>query len=388
MSCAADAGDGGTRPPGFSRRKKRRGAALFIATLALLGCDADLPTASKAPDPGAPLGLIDDSQGFGALFCAIARDHGSLLRHARPCGKSLHGIGEDVHSRSPPPVPGRQAFSSVRLVVVPGIFGECVARYALPFLDAAQHLKAAHGLASMDWIPVSGRSSSRANAAAIARWLRQHPTAPGQRLILIGYSKGATDLIEAAVRHERAFPPRSAIVGVAGAVMGTPVADRSKEIFGALSRLELPNCAPGDGRGAESLTTAERRAFARSKKLPSGFSYFSLPAFAPTANVSRALRPSHAALQRHGGRNDGQMLARDAVIAPGRLLGFANADHWAVALPLREAMPWAAGLLDRNDYPRAVLLEAIIAAVLAVQPAEVPLRPDVSSRASSAREPA
>ncbi|HZF44527.1 MAG TPA: hypothetical protein VEZ48_14070 [Sphingomonadaceae bacterium] len=293
-----------------------------------------------------------------------------------------------MHSGSPPPVPGRHAFSSVRLVVVPGIFGECIARYALPFQDATQHLKAAHGLASMEWILVWGRSSSHANAAAIARWLRQHPTAPGQRLILIGYSKGATDLIEAAVRHEEAFPPGSAIVGVAGAVMGTPVADGGKEIFRALAGLKLPNCASGDGGGAESLTTAERRAFAGSKKLPSRFSYFSLPAFAATANVSRALRPSHAALQRHGGRNDGQMLARDAVIAPGQLLGFANADHWAVALPLREGMPWAAGLLDRNDYPRAVLLEAIIAAVLAVSPAKVPLRPEVSSRASPAREPA
>jgi hypothetical protein len=250
-----------------------------------------------------------------------------------------------------------------------------VAKYALPFQDAAVHLEGAHGLAAIEWVPVSGRSSSKANAAVIARWLAEHPTAPGQRLILLGYSKGATDLIEAAVRHEHAIPAGSAIVSLAGAVMGTPVADQGRAIFGALSRLPLPNCPSGDGGGAESLTTGARRASPASQSLPSRFRYFSLLAFAQSPDVSRALVPSHAALQRHGGRNDGQLLARDAIIPAGRLLGSAVADHWAVALPLRQAMPWAAGFLNRNDYPRTVLLEALIATVLAEPTADGTLHP-------------
>ncbi len=294
-------------------------------------------------------------------------------------------MGERVHSGAAPPVPKRGEFSSVRLVIVAGIFGQCVAKYALPFQDAAPHLKAAHGLAAMEWIPVSGRSSSEANADAIARWLAEHPTAPGQKLILLGYSKGATDLIETAVRHADAIPPGSAIVSVAGAVMGTPAADEGKAIFHALSRLPLPNCPPGDRGGADSLTTDARRASPASKALPARFRYFSLSAFARSPNVSRALRPSHAALQRRGGPNDGQMLARDAVIPAGRQLGFANADHWAVALPLRRAMPWAASLLDRNDYPRTVLLEAVIASVMTEPTAESPPPTQVSSQAFAVR---
>jgi hypothetical protein len=101
--------------------------------------------------------------------------------------------------------------------------------------------------------------------------------------------------------------------------------------------------------------------------------------------VSRALLPSHMALQRRGGPNDGQMLARDAIIPAGRQLGFANADHWAVALPLRQAIPWAASLLDRNDYPRTVLLEAVIASVLAEPTAESPPGTQVGLRAAGAR---
>lgn len=358
----------------------------MLAGLALLGCRRDLPTASERPEARTPPGVIDDSERFGALFCAIADDHGAVLEHARPCRAALHGLGERMRGEAAPPVPAPGAFSSVRLVVVSGIFGECVAKYALPFEDSAAHLKAAHGLAAMEWIPVSSRSSSEANAAAIARWLGEHPTAPGQRLILIGYSKGATDLIETAVRYN-AIPAGSAIVSVAGAVMGTPVADEGKAIFRALSGLPLPNCAPGDGGGAESLTTSARRASPASKGLPARFRYFSLPAFAESADVSRALRPSHRALQRRGGRNDGQMLARDAVIPTSRLLGYAVADHWAVALPLRRAMPWAVSLLDRNDYPRTVLLEALIATVLAEPTAEGPPGAHVNPQASLSPEP-
>jgi hypothetical protein len=337
-------------------------SALFAACLMLFGC-GDQPTGVETPDIRTRPGVIDDSQRFGAIFCAVAEHHGASLEHARPCLEALHGLGERASAGPAPQMPGRSAFSSIRLVIVPGIFGECVARYALPFEDAAAHLKSAHGLAAMEWIPISGRSSSAANAAAIARWLDEHPSAPGQRLVLLGYSKGATDLIEAAARYENAIPAGSAIVSVAGAIMGTPMADEGEAAFRALSRLPLPNCAPGDGGAAESLTTRVRRASPSSQALPVRFRYFSLPAFAERPNVSRALRASHAVLQRRGGRNDGQMLARDAVIPASRLLGFARADHWAVALPLRRAMPWAAGLLDRNDYPRTVLLEAVLASV-------------------------
>jgi hypothetical protein len=353
--------------------------------LALLGCNRDLPEANEKSESRSQVGVIDDGNRFEARFCAISNDHGALLEHARPCQESLHNVGEWVHKGAALPVSTLDDFSSVRLVIVAGIFGECVAKYALPFQDAAAHLKAVHGIAAMEWIPVSGRSSSKANATAIARWLAEHPTAPGQKLILLGYSKGATDLIEAAVRHEAAIPAGSAIVSVAGAVMGTPVADDGEAIFNALSRLPLPNCPRGDGGGAESLTTEARRASPASRGLPARFRYFSVPAFARSSGVSRALLPSHKALQRRGGRNDGQVLARDAIIPAGRQLGFANADHWAVALPLRQAMPWAESLLDRNDYPRTVLLEAVIASVLAELTAESPPPAQVGVRASGAR---
>jgi hypothetical protein len=250
----------------------------LVAILALLGCNRDAPEGSETSDPRSPVAESNDGNRFGALFCAIADDHGASLEHARPCQEALHNVEERVHSGVALPVIKPSDFSSVRLVIVAGIFGECVAKYALPFQDAAAHLKAVHGLAAMEWIPISGRSSSEANAGAIARWLVARPTARGQKLILLGYSKGATDLIETAVRHEDAIPAGSAIVSVAGAVMGTPVADEGEAMFNALSRLPLPNCPPGDGGGAERLTTDARRASPASKDLPAQFKRVPRPA--------------------------------------------------------------------------------------------------------------
>jgi hypothetical protein len=55
------------------------------------------------------------------------------------------------------------------------------------------------------------------------------------------------------------------------------------------------------------------------------------------------------------------MLFYDQIIAGGALLGFVNADHWAVALPIsRERPGLAATLVNRNEFPREILLEAIV----------------------------
>jgi len=60
-------------------------------------------------------------------------------------------------------------------------------------------------------------------------------------------------------------------------------------------------------------------------------------------------------------RNDGQVIFSDAIIPGGTLLGYVNADHWAVGLPFSTKTPLlAATLVDKNEFPRRTLLEAII----------------------------
>jgi hypothetical protein len=49
-------------------------------------------------------------------------------------------------------------------------------------------------------------------------------------------------------------------------------------------------------------------------------------------------------------------------VIPGSvLLGYLNADHWAIAVPFNRSHPFISSLfIDKNAFPREVLLEAIV----------------------------
>ena len=60
-------------------------------------------------------------------------------------------------------------------------------------------------------------------------------------------------------------------------------------------------------------------------------------------------------------RNDSQVIYSDEIIPGSTLLGFLNADHWAIAVPLNRSHPAISrSLVDQNDYPREALLEALL----------------------------
>jgi hypothetical protein len=59
-------------------------------------------------------------------------------------------------------------------------------------------------------------------------------------------------------------------------------------------------------------------------------------------------------------RNDGQLLFYDQIVPRSTLLGYLNADHWAIAVPIVRDAAAARLLVDRNAFPREILLEAIL----------------------------
>jgi hypothetical protein len=49
------------------------------------------------------------------------------------------------------------------------------------------------------------------------------------------------------------------------------------------------------------------------------------------------------------------------VIPGSTLVGYLNADHWALAVPIARSHRWlGATLLNHNGYPREALLEALL----------------------------
>ncbi len=251
-----------------------------------------------------------------------------------------------------------------RVLVVPGIYGACVAWLARPFGDAVVPLRARGW--EVGYIPVEPRSSSGRNARLIRRHLDGLKLKTDERVVLVGYSKGLADIMEATALGCGLDPGIEAVIGVGGSAFGSPVAaSLPTGLKNLLDRLVLPGCPPGDMGAIDSLKPDVRRAWFERHGLPENVRWFSIVALPERARLSRVLRLSYQRIARTDPLNDSQMIARDALIPDSTLLAVVNADHWAMAMPITASASPVGGVLgrtlvDQNAYPRAALLEAAL----------------------------
>jgi hypothetical protein len=77
--------------------------------------------------------------------------------------------------------------------------------------------------------------------------------------------------------------------------------------------------------------------------------------------MSSVLGRSYDKLARIDTRNDSQMIFYDQVIPGSSLVGYVNADHWALVVPIaRQHDTIAALFVTQNAYPREALTEALL----------------------------
>lgn len=322
----------------------------------MLKYDRETPPAALVPIGYA--GISDERARFREIFCAAQQDHGSRFPDDRPCEHALHRLtGEPVPEGKP--VYLGNARLPMHLVFIPGLLEECVADFIEPFSDARPHLESL-GFET-DLIMVSGLGSSAQNASQIREAVAGMALAPGEKLVFVAYSKGATDLMEAMVRYPEFSNCTAAVVTLAGVVSGTPIADDLPEVLKKFAdQMFQGKCRPGEGQAFESLSRKERLAWLSANRLPTSVRYYSLAAFTDRENVSLILRPSYDNLSLVDPLNDSQVIFHDALVPGGALLGYLNADHWAVAIPFNRDHPaMASAFITRNSYPREILLEAI-----------------------------
>lgn len=336
---------------------------MCLATTALLfsltGCD----TAPPAEDPPRLASALVEGQvvdlraEFSQSFCGLFEKRSDLRAGFEHCEQVLHQTPVVVQQPS-----AAETQRSARVYLVPGLFGECVERLVTPWKIARSHLERLGY--TVELVEVGGRSGIERNARLIRDHLMASPQ-DGRRSIALGYSKGAIDLLEALRAYPELHPRIDAAVAVAGPIHGAPLAESSPDWLTRLATwLRLPDCSPGDGLGIASMTPKQRAEWLTQWQPPASVRLFSLGAYAPPNRTSRILRPGYKRLARIDRRNDGQVLAGDTLVPGSSLLGFAIADHWAIALPFDTEMPKVARLLvSENRYPRTLLLEAILAVV-------------------------
>jgi len=346
------------------------GAALLLLVVVVAGaagCRSGVPITWHSAPPAVPPGVLDARARFREIFCEVRAVRGAAapVPDDRPCDDALVRLPDE------PPATGARVVTASsaarrRIVVVPGLFSECIAPWITPFDDSLPRLEALGYRTEL--VRVSGTATSTANARRVRDAVLSLPDlGADERVVLVGYSKGAVDVVEALATFPELAPRVAALVSVAGPITGSPIADDFAPWQRAvIETVASPFC--GGGRGAiGSLRREERRAFLARARLPASVRYFSLIAMVEEPAVSRGLLPPYRDLALVDAHNDGQVLAEDAIIPGSVLLGYVRADHWAVAMPVSRKtglLGWLVRLaVDRNQYPREILLEAIVRAV-------------------------
>jgi pimeloyl-ACP methyl ester carboxylesterase len=357
-------------PPGrslyYDHVRARAAVLLVVLTLgALAGCRSATPAGwgTTAP-PAIATGVIDARGRFREILCALRSARGPMPDD-RACADILVHFPDEPPGTGAP-TPSEPSRSRRRVIVVSGIFGRCLSPWIALWDDARPHLDA-QGYRTV-LLEISGTADSGANAQRIRELVLGLPDlAPAEQVVLVGYSKGAVDALEALARFPELAARVAALVSVAAPIAGSPIADGMAPWQRAfVETLLAPFC--GGGRGAVTSVTREaRRAFLARVTLPSAVRYFAVVGMVEEADVSRGLLPHYRTLALADRRNDGQVLPEDALIPDSVLLGYVRADHWAIAMPFsraRGAFGWIARrLADRNAFPRELLLEAIVRAV-------------------------
>lgn len=307
-----------------------------------------------------PQGVIDARGRFAEIFCAVLKEREWITPDYRPCEQALSPVSNSPQGNGRPVDLGasRRGFVAG---VVPGVGWACFSEWLSLRGTTAKHVRE-YGYDQI-LIDVDALSGSENNARQIREAIMALPQAtasPG--LVLVGYSKGTPDILEAVVRYPEILPRIAAVVSVAGAVGGSLLADDAKQWQADLLK-HFPDakCDESDSQAVASLRPGARKSWLASNRLPQQLRFYSLVTLPTPERVSRILGSSYRKLGEIDWRNDSQMIYSDQIIPGSTLLGFLNADHWAVVVPVGRTHPTIAhSFVNQNAYPREALLEAIL----------------------------
>ncbi len=331
--------------------------------LVLAGCVSEpiLTYDSVAPaqilTPVRAAGLADGRARFRELFCGRFDAIGPPKDGRPTCHDYLHRLADEPATTKQPAHPP-VSLASVRFIVVPGFMNDA-APGGMRTLGPSIDRLAGMGY-RIEYLPVSGGGGAEYNAEEIAAYFRGRNFPEQEKLVVVGVSKGTIDLLRFLVGNPDSARHVDAMVSYGGAVNGSPLAE---VLPGSLIdvAMVLSGSDAGDGDGYRALKPSVQMPWLASHRLPAHIKYFSLASYTYRDNVSALLKDGYDRLSAINAKNDGQLIYYDQILPGSTLLGYCNADHWALAMPFTEkAGGFAATLATRNVFPRDAMLEAVL----------------------------
>jgi hypothetical protein len=344
----------------------KQALTVFLISIMLTACASKplVPYTTDTPPlvllPASMAGITDKRGRFREITSAVFDEHGRELPHYRDCEQALTRLGDESGATGEPVYLG-QSRKNLAAALVPGIGWECFESWLEYENEFDDHLEQ---LGYRSYIfAVDGMSGTTKNARQIRDAIMDHADElQPEQLVLFGYSKGAPDLLEAVVSYPEIHPYIAAVVSIAGAVGGSPLANPAKESdLNLLRHIPKSECTEGDGHAVESLRPAVRRQWLQDNPLPESIRYYSLVTLPSPDQVSSVLKSMHKKLSAIDPRNDSQVIFYDQIIPGSTLMGYLNADHWAIAVPIAESHPFVGRhFADKNNYPRQATLESVL----------------------------
>lgn len=310
--------------------------------------------------PVADAGISDRRGRFREVFCKVLESRGEDWPDYRPCDEALTRVADEP-AGSGEPVQLGASHRKLLALIVPGVGWECIESW-LKLEGSVSSLLVSFGFQT-EIVKVDGLSGSANNARQIRDFVEALPAQfDDHQILLIGYSKGAPDILEAVVQYPELRKRVVAVISAAGAVGGSPLANEAdQKDLNIIRRFPGADCSVGDGGAVDSLRPATRRSWLAHNPLPDDIAYYSLVTYPEPKRISSVLGTTYRKLSQVDARNDSQVLYYDQIIPGSTLLGFINADHWALAVPIARSHSFIGStFVDKNDYPREALVEAVL----------------------------
>lgn len=338
----------------------------FFIGLILLACSGKplIPYTEESPPvimvPLSMAGIEDGRGRFREVLCSVLEMHGSDVPDYRSCEDALTRVGKEPPGTGQPVELGT-ASGDFLIGFVPGFGWDCFADWLDVTNTVPAHLEKSGYSISM--VKVGGLTGSLMNAGHINTAVEGlGPEHDGKPIILIGYSKGAVDILEFVVNHPQAASRVKAVVSISGSVGGSPLAiGATQEQAEFLQRVPGAECSKGDRGVIESMLPDVRKQWLADNPLPGHIRYYSVVSYPHPDRISSGLKRGYKKLSKVDSRNDSQVIFYDQIIPGSTLVAFANADHWAMAVPIERNHKFLGStLVNRNDYPREAFLEALL----------------------------